>query len=68
MYGLPSTQGLSARKALWYLRSEVTCQFGGDPMASTMKDLRIDRLSVDERLALLHEIWDSIAAEQGAPI
>jgi putative addiction module component (TIGR02574 family) len=30
-----------------------------------MKDLGIDRLSVDERLALVHEIWDSIAAEPG---
>jgi putative addiction module component (TIGR02574 family) len=34
-------------------------------MASLMKTLGIDRLSVDERLALMHEIWDSIAAEPG---
>src|SRR5262249_27721726 len=34
-------------------------------MAVTMKDLGIDRLSVDDRLALMHEIWDSIAAEPG---
>jgi putative addiction module component (TIGR02574 family) len=32
-------------------------------MASTMQNLGIDRLSVDERLALMHEIWDSIAVE-----
>jgi putative addiction module component (TIGR02574 family) len=32
-------------------------------MASLMQTLGIDRLSVDERLTLLHEIWDSIAAE-----
>ncbi len=32
-------------------------------MASTMQDLGIDRLSVEERLALMHEIWDSIAIE-----
>ncbi len=30
-------------------------------MATTMKDLGIDRLNVDERLALVFEIWDSIA-------
>jgi putative addiction module component (TIGR02574 family) len=34
-------------------------------MAATMKELGIDRLSVDERLALMHEIWDSLAAEPG---
>lgn len=34
-------------------------------MAMHMKDFGIDRLSVDERLALMHEIWDSIAAEPG---
>jgi putative addiction module component (TIGR02574 family) len=38
---------------------------GVKPMATTMKELGIDRLSVDERLALVHEIWDSIAAERG---
>jgi putative addiction module component (TIGR02574 family) len=32
-------------------------------MAATMKDLGIDRLSVEERLALVQEIWDSIAAD-----
>lgn len=31
----------------------------------TMKDLGIDRLSVEERLALVQEIWNSIAAETG---
>jgi len=34
-------------------------------MASMMKSLGIDRLSADERLELMHEIWDSIAAEPG---
>ena len=34
-------------------------------MSPTMKDLGIDRLSVEQRLALMHEIWDSIAAEPG---
>lgn len=28
-----------------------------------MKKLGIDRLCLDERLALMHEIWDSIATE-----
>jgi hypothetical protein len=32
-------------------------------MATTMKDLGIDRLCVEDRLALVQEIWDSIAAE-----
>jgi putative addiction module component (TIGR02574 family) len=31
-------------------------------MAPSMKDLGIDRLSIEDRLALVHEIWDSIAA------
>jgi putative addiction module component (TIGR02574 family) len=30
-------------------------------MAPTMKDLGIDTLSVEDRLALVQEIWDSIA-------
>jgi putative addiction module component (TIGR02574 family) len=30
-------------------------------MATTMKDLGIDKLTVDERLELVFEIWDSIA-------
>ena len=36
-------------------------------MTSLMKDLGIDRLSLDDRLALMHELWDSIAAEPGRP-
>jgi putative addiction module component (TIGR02574 family) len=31
-----------------------------------MKALAIDQLSIDERLLLVEEIWDSIAAEPGA--
>jgi len=31
-------------------------------MAARMKSLGIDRLSIGERLALVHEIWDSIAS------
>jgi putative addiction module component (TIGR02574 family) len=34
-------------------------------MRSTMKELGIDRLSLDERLELMGEIWESIAAEPG---
>ncbi len=30
-------------------------------MPSTMHELGIDRLSVEDRLALMHEIWDSLA-------
>lgn len=32
-------------------------------MSQTMQDLGIDRLSVEDRLALVQEIWASIAQE-----
>jgi putative addiction module component (TIGR02574 family) len=32
-------------------------------MPTTMKDLGIDRLSVDERIALVQEIWDSVTPD-----
>lgn len=32
-------------------------------MTPTMKELGIDRLSVADRIALVQEIWDSIAAD-----
>ena len=34
-------------------------------MSSILKDLGIDRLSLDRRLDLMHEIWDSISTEDG---
>lgn len=34
-------------------------------MAATMKELGIDRMSVEDRLALVEEIWDSIANVNG---
>ncbi|HKI34860.1 MAG TPA: addiction module protein [Gemmataceae bacterium] len=38
-------------------------------MAVTMKDLGIDRLSAEDRLALVQEIWDSLAADmERAPL
>ena len=37
-------------------------------MQPTIKSLGIDRLTVNERLALVHEIWDSIAAEPHPPL
>jgi putative addiction module component (TIGR02574 family) len=48
-----------------------------DPMAATMKDLGIDRLSPEELVALALEIWESLGetrprarltAEQGAEL
>ena len=36
---------------------------GGPNMTPTMKSLGIDQLPRDVRVALVHEIWDSIAAE-----
>ena len=35
-------------------------------MGATIKSLGIDRLGVEERLALVEEIWDSIAADPAA--
>jgi putative addiction module component (TIGR02574 family) len=38
-------------------------------MPATLQSLGIDRLSVAERLALVEEIWDSIATEvEAAPL
>ena len=38
-------------------------------MAVSIKDLGIDKMSADDRLALLQEIWDSLAAEiERAPL
>lgn len=38
-------------------------------MPATLESLGIDRLSVDERLALVGAIWDSIASEvEQAPL
>ena len=37
-------------------------------MSPTIKSLGIDRLTRDERLALVQEIWDSIAAEPLQPL
>lgn len=35
-------------------------------MNASVKSLGIDRLPLEERLALVEEIWDSIAADAGA--
>jgi putative addiction module component (TIGR02574 family) len=35
-------------------------------MSATIKSLGIDRLPIDERLALVEEIWNSIAADSDA--
>ena len=35
-------------------------------MPVSMTDLGIDRLSREDRLALVQEIWDSVAAEGGS--
>ena len=35
-------------------------------MTASIQSLGIDRLSIDERLALVEAIWDSIADERGA--
>jgi putative addiction module component (TIGR02574 family) len=37
-------------------------------MSPTLKALGIDRLSVAERIALVQEIWDSIAGEPHPPL
>jgi putative addiction module component (TIGR02574 family) len=38
----------------------------GYRMSPTLKALGIDQLSVEERIALVQEIWDSIAADMEA--
>jgi putative addiction module component (TIGR02574 family) len=35
-------------------------------MGTSLKSLGIDRLPVEERLALVEDIWDSIAADSAA--
>ncbi len=35
-------------------------------MSASIKSLGIDQLGVEERLALVEEIWDSIAADSSA--
>jgi putative addiction module component (TIGR02574 family) len=35
-------------------------------MSVSLKSLGIDRLGVEERIALVEEIWDSIAADSAA--
>ena len=40
--------------------------FSGDRMPATVASLGIDLLPREERLALVQEIWDSIAAEPSA--
>jgi putative addiction module component (TIGR02574 family) len=35
-------------------------------MAVSIKSLGIDRLGIEERLALVEELWDSIAADSAA--
>lgn len=47
------------------LLSYKSLEMGRNAMATMMKDLGLDRLPVEERLRLMHEIWDSIAAEPG---
>jgi putative addiction module component (TIGR02574 family) len=37
-------------------------------MPPTLQELGIDRLSVEDRIALATAIWDSIAAEPHAPL
>ena len=37
-------------------------------MASTLQALGIDRMSVEDRIALATAIWDSIAAEPHPPL
>jgi putative addiction module component (TIGR02574 family) len=36
--------------------------------SSSLQSLGIDRLSIEERLALIQEIWDSIVAEGRPPL
>lgn len=37
-------------------------------MSATLQTLGIDKMSVEDRIALLHEIWDSVADEPHPPL
>jgi putative addiction module component (TIGR02574 family) len=37
-------------------------------MSATLQSLGIDRMNREERLRLVQEIWDTIAAEQNPPL
>ena len=37
-------------------------------MGASLKSLGIDRLSIEDRLALVEDIWDSITVEGAAPL
>jgi putative addiction module component (TIGR02574 family) len=51
------------------LRKSKLTSFRRRRMSSTLQTLGIDQLSVPERLTLVQEIWDSIAAEmERAPL
>ena len=38
----------------------------GVPMNASIKSLGIDRLPIEERLALVEDLWDSISADSAA--
>jgi putative addiction module component (TIGR02574 family) len=40
------------------------CLYGGIVMTPTLEELGVDRLSIQQRIALAQEILDSVAAEQ----
>jgi putative addiction module component (TIGR02574 family) len=41
---------------------------GGFDMSVTVQSLGIDRLSREQRIALVQDIWDTIAAESSPPL
>src|SRR5205823_1881794 len=58
-----------ARRRLGIMPGFVPPLTGERPMSPTLKSLGIDRLSVAQRILLVEEIWDSIAAEaEQAPL
>src|SRR4051812_26763082 len=59
----PLPNELSVSYAMGYeYRCVASVRLGGRRMSLTMKSLGIDRLSIEERLALVQEIWDSIVS------
>jgi putative addiction module component (TIGR02574 family) len=61
----PSTSGqrLFLIRRSGILVVELYSFHGDSLMALSMKDFGIDRLGVEDRLALAQEIWDSVAAD-----
>jgi putative addiction module component (TIGR02574 family) len=56
----------SAAAMEWISLIQSTCRERSADVAANIKSLGIDRLNIEERIALVEEIWESIASEPTA--